>query len=270
MINNFSSIPQYTIEFLQDLTHIKNMQIFNQGESVFKFIGDLDGKKVMLRYLNSSMLINDRINREIDALNFANQNKEVFNKYGFTIPKVINTWKKENLIALEYIEGSPGIKLSNQQLTNYIELMTSLKFEEKYTFQDGVLKSLSQIDLIQPEYHSRYISVRDEILNNFDFSSIEPSFIHGDFHIDNLILTNSGRIGIIDWEYASQGSIYFDLAYYKEKTHHVFDDKIEQKLQPWVILIDLILTHWSLYWYSHEPVENEKWLTKVEGFVNQY
>ncbi|PIR87984.1 MAG: hypothetical protein COU10_01600 [Candidatus Harrisonbacteria bacterium CG10_big_fil_rev_8_21_14_0_10_45_28] len=52
------------------------------------------------------------------------------------------------------------------------------------------------------------------------FQRIQPSIVHGDLIMHNLLISNDGHLtGVLDWEFAQYGDVFYDLArviYYQE------------------------------------------------------
>lgn len=55
----------------------------------------------------------------------------------------------------------------------------------------------------------RYFAVWDEIERSIPH--YKTGFVHGDFHVDNLMLLDDGSLGLIDFQDAMSGSPFYDL-----------------------------------------------------------
>ena len=134
----------------------------------------------------------------------------------------------ENIVnCIEWVKGIQGKKkdcveaisqISNAQITR--DIVDSKKINKLYNHfnhKKGVERYLSQIstklkssNIVEEKFnidHGIFAAISEKIPDTEKFS-----VIHGDLHPQNCILSSSGPV-LIDWEFASYGEKYFDLAY---------------------------------------------------------
>jgi len=59
---------------------------------------------------------------------------------------------------------------------------------------------------------NRELTKRLDDLSSTEPQRVEPRFIHGDLRPPNILLSGSGQLVIVDWEYARRSDPYIDLA----------------------------------------------------------
>ena len=74
---------------------------------------------------------------------------------------------------------------------------------------------------------------------------------------------DEGKYGVIDWEFASIGSKYFDLSYYHIIQNLEFHPEYLEQIIPWENPIKLLITHWYLSNFDNYPKEAKYWLDKI-------
>lgn len=255
---------------MENLTGFQKITRFEHGESVPKFTGFKKGKRATLRFLGPLFVSENRYQREIDAMDEMNSDPDKLVKAGFVVPKVLGEWPEYDLIAVEYIEGKSGHLMTEQQIQSYVELMSGLSINPLYNFRDGVYSSLKNTSLIPQKYQAEYFDAYDKIVDAIDWDLDEIGMIHGDFHYNNLISTVDGLIGLIDWEYATNGSIYFDLGCYESLSKFKFPEIYEKRIEPWRDFIELMLTHWHMSYYNEQVENHERWMGKLREVVSNY
>ncbi len=83
---------------------------------------------------------------------------------------------------------------------------------------DSFIKNLSAINIDMTEvslreWHSALSKIdRDSIVNDCSVDRENSVLIHGDFKTSNIVVVDRHIPFIIDWEYVSKGSIWYDLA----------------------------------------------------------
>ncbi len=78
---------------------------------------------------------------------------------------------------------------------------------------------LDSLEILSSFLHKHGLDAEQKLIRDFLDSFKNKSgfghklLIHGDFHLNNIIQSPNGSIGIIDWEYAAIGNPLFDLSY---------------------------------------------------------
>ena len=136
---------------------------------------------------------------------------------GMDIPKLLDVsfvngqWS----ITSEYIEGktlSTLMKENPGNMDNYIEQMVDLQLEINQRqnpflnkLKDKLSFQISSLDMIND-------STKYELHMLLEAMPKHTKLCHGDFNPDNIIVTESGKLYVIDWVHATQGNASADVA----------------------------------------------------------
>ena len=175
---------------------------------------DIGNKKYVLRLLDEKLPI-ERRRSEINA-----------HKIGAELqiaPKIIYVDQRLSVMVMEFIEGRTLTRddLNNVEIVK--EVMKALKTFHQF-LHEGQLVSRTKVAAIQ-ELYDRYQNKKgvvfpscfEQLYRNLqaDFSDlkIEHRPSHGDFNPRNILVTDQGRIYIIDWDQASIDHPFLDIAW---------------------------------------------------------
>ncbi|MBG0730497.1 phosphotransferase [Mycoplasma sp. 'Moose RK'] len=171
-------------------------------------------KKILIGFTNESFRCGSNFiqNKNYNGMNHK-IDYQILSNFKF-VPKLISN--SENKIIWEWIEGKP-VELNTESLKNIANQLrkihnSNLNFPpsnhasriKKY------LKILSEKG-IKIEIINKFYSFINKVLKNMDKST--P--LHNDLWLMNMV-EKDRKIYFLDWEYASKGDKYFDLAYFIE------------------------------------------------------
>lgn len=137
---------------------------------------------------------------------------------GLNVPKILGLTVDEEgnwVLVKEYIEGKTLLELIKEhpeKTDEYIDQMVDLqmtvfskkapllqKLKDKITYQ---INGLNTIDS----------STRYELLTRLESMPKHFKLCHGDFRPSNIIVTEDGKMYLIDWVHATQGNASADVA----------------------------------------------------------
>jgi len=128
-------------------------------------------------------LLRDRMLVEIEFL-------EKFKNY-FNVPEIKKIDYETNTIFFEYIEGTP---LSVKSALDNFSATELYKFVERVPFEKGETRNCTLLNLFPPNIIDGYLT-------------------HGDFRTANIILSENGKLYLIDFENGNYLFREFDKAY---------------------------------------------------------
>ena len=128
-------------------------------------------------------MLKDRMLIEIEFL-------EKFKNY-FNVPEIKRIDYETNTIFFEYIEGTP---LSVKSALDNISANELYKFVERVPFEKGKTRNEALLILFPPNFIEGYLT-------------------HGDFRTANIILSENGKLYLIDFENGNYLFREFDKAY---------------------------------------------------------
>jgi len=136
---------------------------------------------------------------------------------GMDIPKLLDVSFENGQwsITSEFIEGktlSTLMKENPSNIDNYIEQMVDLQLEinQKQNpflnkLKDKLSFQINSLDTIND-------STKYELRTLLESMPKHTKLCHGDFNPDNIIVTESGKLYVIDWVHATQGNASADVA----------------------------------------------------------
>ena len=150
---------------------------------------------------------------------------------GGLIPVPDYLWVGEGVSVLSFLEGShfrPTRKLMREAGRIIATLKTHsfpqkgqilasgevVPFEGWESFEKGLLglvetESVQRaLDCRTREALKKFIEQQGELLQSFDSCQ---NLVHGDFRPDNILVSEGGITGVLDWEFAHSGSSYMDI-----------------------------------------------------------
>jgi NDP-sugar pyrophosphorylase family protein len=149
------------------------------------------------------------------------------------VPKIIGF--KDNFLAMEFIEGKLLAEYKKYgEISNLLEfaqnnLWNQKNINEKYKeccinfYKNKTFERVKKIPFLDTEINTIngiHIGNLTSLLNSIDYNFISTtvfSKFHGDFILDNIIITNDSKFCLLDWrhEFDSEleyGDTYYDLA----------------------------------------------------------
>lgn len=94
----------------------------------------------------------------------------------------------------------------------------NLTVVEPMSYQDMLHQSLKRqlTELHDTPFAERCQPLRElghRLLNQIDFASVQPAFVHGDYRLDNLCINPAGNpvtVAVLDWELPTAADSYWD------------------------------------------------------------
>lgn len=274
----------YNNVLIDDVTKIKNIinEVFYTStdliEDLVAISGGLTNKAYKFKLLGKKYFI--RI-PNLGSNELVNRDKEL---------KVYDLIKKLDIVEkIVYINANSGVKITQlingESLTkeevqeNSKIIAKSLKkyhdeeiklgihfspFEELWKYE----KLCNELDV---EYFENYHNVKDRLLNKYLEIKDSQKIVlcHNDYVCGNLIIDEKGKLKIIDWEYAGDNDIAFDIASLfsendfnekqKENFYNYYGDKtICSRVEFWIDFQNLLWSVWHLYIMKVNPKYNDK------------
>ncbi|QSF13812.1 phosphotransferase [Mycoplasma sp. Mirounga ES2805-ORL] len=260
-----------TKEVYEDFYFITSeFQKMGYRKTYSKFVIDEDTKQLTSGYTNQSFVKNDLFIQVKKKNGFNHLTKlEKFNKLSCVIPVI---FEDEKLIIRKFINNN---EIDFSQLTNKNKIVKAIK--ELH---------LSKIKVPNNKIYDRlklYLEIcpNKEFLNRIGKDLINKILVnsktlknevvsHNDPNTQNIILTNNQEIKLIDFEYVSMNSKYFDLAYIASE-HDLNDEEEKQFLTIYSNNIDfneyyrvkVICNFYGILWsLSYNPDFEFNWLEK--------
>ncbi|MFX0090520.1 MAG: phosphotransferase family protein [Candidatus Hodarchaeota archaeon] len=280
-------MPSLSINELESITDTENLEFFVPGDSLKKYTGLYKGEKIILRLFPRNDFYKNRYFREGDSLRALAKTLDAFNSpnhnCSLVIPKIIEEWPNAtnsySIRALEWIEGKSlektGYKIEPKVLDIFWASLQEAgkKMPKDFSFQHDILAYLFQpapVSQSQTSSWQLFRKLTSKLMESVNLTfRDEVSLIHGDFHYGNIVRVKSNQrnqiptYAIIDWEFATRGNLYFDLAYL-----HVFSDwqppaNLKLHIQKWIALAIAVITHWYIL---NDPASNltQIWLRKLQ------
>lgn len=153
---------------------------------------------------------------------------DLFNGYGVYIPKILDYGYENNLyyFSMEYIKGQTAIAyLVNSSLKNTVELIerliyilklfekTEIDITNNQLFTKKIFQKINgvlNVTNISKDTKLKIYNSLEKVLTYDDI--IKPSYCHGDFTLENIIIDEKNNIWIIDFLDSFYQSMYFDIA----------------------------------------------------------
>jgi thiamine kinase-like enzyme len=257
---------------IEDITGCTEIAPLHQGTSTTMYSAKLSGKIVLIRRFHERNYYGNRFQRE----NIILKHLESIKSQNLVFPRVIKEFPAHDLHVLSWVEGEnlSNLDIPATEKTDIIkfvwdeisslELPKDMKFNH---FRD--IRMLTEDETrIMNISKSVFLSLKERVWKSFNKSIIKKhprSIIHGDLHEGNIIVINGKDklYGIIDWEFASIGSKYFDLAYYYTFMGLPYPEEFLEEMVPWENTIKLLITHWYLSNFDTYPKEAKFWLDKI-------
>jgi len=279
-----------TADQLAEITNSNDLHPLILGESIQKFTGKYKEQKVIFRIYPDNDYYQNRFEREGAALKAIAKvaKKRHTDEQLIIIPEIIDEWTSVeagcSIRALSWIHGqafsSMKTYLDFQLVIEFIEIMKKAgkHIPAKFSFEQDVVKKLTQPLNKEQENEEKwgmYLQLITEFLDQQKKTKLAGTFlIHGDFHEGNILQVyptakeQEAKYAIIDWEFATKGSIYFDLAYAQEysKVHPPLH--LQREVNTWKGFAIATLAHW--YVINERNSNNaDLWLKKLEHFVKK-
>ncbi|OLS28427.1 MAG: hypothetical protein HeimC2_06460 [Candidatus Heimdallarchaeota archaeon LC_2] len=254
---------------IEEITGCKNLVLLEVGMSTTKFKGIYKGKPILVRRFHERDYYGNRFKRENFILKFL----ENISNSNLVFPKIIKEFPDHDIHVLSWIEGESLDNVAISETKKY-EIVKSIwetitKLPEPNDFKFNHFRDIRMLtedeSKIMNISKTIFLNLKDKIWKSFNKSIIKKhsrSIIHGDLHDGNIIVINleKNQFGVIDWEFASIGSKYFDLAYYCTYSNRDYPSEYLDEMRPWEDIIKLLITHWFLSNFDNYPSEAKQWL----------
>ncbi|MCE7737287.1 MAG: aminoglycoside phosphotransferase family protein [Candidatus Heimdallarchaeota archaeon] len=255
-----------------DITGCTEIEPLHQRTSTTMYSAKLKGKKVLIRRFHERNYYGNRFQRE----NLILKHLDSIECSNLIFPKIIEEYPGHDLHILSWIEGETLDELELPKTDknaiiheiwkkiSSLEIPSNMKFNH---FRD--IRMLTEDETrIMNISKSVFLSLKERVWKTFNKSIIKKhprSIIHGDLHEGNIIVIDKdeGKYAVIDWEFASVGSKYFDLAYYYTFLGLPYPQEYLDEVLPWENTIKLLISHWYLSNFDNYPKEAKYWLDKI-------
>ncbi|WP_160042660.1 phosphotransferase [Paenibacillus sp. USDA918EY] len=232
---NIHDIPD---EILGQIGKIHNINFPRQGHtSIVAILETTNGKFVIKKTENE--LYNEWLLEEYKALQYLSQT-------GLLVPKVysFHVENKTRWLLMDHIEGislraflsgTPNLKDKEKAITNFglgLRSIHECPCPIEFIKDD---KPWLDTMLSKAEYNLNHFEVdgTEELLSQLKEvrpKSMENTFIHGDFTIDNVLVNDCNIVGIIDWSGAAYGDPRYDIALAIRPKFNAFDHDRDREL----------------------------------------
>ncbi|MHA2029318.1 MAG: aminoglycoside phosphotransferase family protein [Candidatus Kariarchaeaceae archaeon] len=259
---------------IEDITGCTDITPLHQGMSTSKYMAKLRGKPVLIRRFHERNYYGNRFQRE----NFMLKHLKKLKSDHLVFPRIIKEFPSHDIHVLSWIEGETidKLEISKEEKRkivrtvwdNIVELTPPNKTKFNH-FRD--IRMLTEDETrIMNITKSVFLSLKERVWKSFNRSIIKKhprSIIHGDLHESNIIAIDleNQKFGVIDWEFASIGSKYFDLAYYHIFHNLEYPSEYFDEMVQWENTIKLLITHWYLSNFDAFPREAKFWLDKIRS-----
>ena len=271
---------------LEAITGAKDLKTFDLGESIKKYVGIYRGEKVLFRVYPKDDYYSNRFLRAGAALRALTKTINKFNKsnpnYSLIIPKIIEEWPdttlKSSIRALTWVKGAPIEPNKNPFESAYIMNLVNLFLETgkympaNFSFETDFLAHFQRPFATNQRDNSQwkvFIQLITKLLEGINHRLYEEkALIHGDLHYGNILKFQEAgeaqkpHYAIIDWEFATRGSIYFDLAYLYIFSGWTPPPTIINEIEAWKGLAIAAITHWYLI-NTPNSIHIHFWLGKL-------
>lgn len=248
-------IPDIENEDLKALINVNSIKKNNIGHSsvdVYEVLTK-DGKEAILKIQRLSTR-ND-LHEEYVRIKWL-QNR-------FRVPKLYYYDEINNVkyMLMEKIDGVPAHKYENfayiigKKLREFHDIdLKDCKFIQN-SVEILEKNAIKNIDIIYPQIQEQYEMSKDEIIN-FIKNNVPKDIVlvHGDYSLPNILINESGEVGVIDLGDVSISSKYFDFYYLfkslkRNKKIDKFDEllrgygieKLDENYMKWIEFVDKAL-----------------------------
>jgi thiamine kinase-like enzyme len=257
---------------IEDITGCTDISPLHQGMSTTKYLAKLKGKPVLIRRFHERNYYGNRFQRE----NFMLKHLAKTKSENLVFPKIIKEFPSHDIHVLSWIAGEtidnleiPDVEktgIVNEVWANIVNL--NLPKETKFNHFRDIRMLTEDETRIMNISKNVFLSLKERVWKSFNKSIIKKhprSVIHGDLHEANIIAVDleNRKFGVIDWEFASVGSKYFDLAYYYTFHNLEYPKEYSDEMLQWENTIKLLITHWYLSNFDAHPKDAKYWLDKI-------
>jgi len=244
-------------EELEDLLECQILHKVKAGESLEKYHAILDDRPVLLRIYGDDYYSN-RFLREGLALRSVRSSDLV------KVPKIIDEWPEYQIRAIEWIDfDEDPIHTDNvKQIRTWLDTQD---LSLPYDLAQDLVPHLLNVEDLHIAYQDWFVNIVDQILELIDWTAGKHQLLHGDFHLGNLAKSD-GQIVVYDWEYATMGSSYYDLAYLSVLNPELSIYSIPLE---WEILVSTIIAHWYLQEDQFSPKASVIWVDRISNMLKE-
>jgi aminoglycoside phosphotransferase (APT) family kinase protein len=262
-------VRHHQIESIENITGCTHLELIEKGDSVQKYKALRENIPVVIRIFPDDQYYGDRFQREGFALETLwNHNKKAYTHFDY--PRVFENYAEQRIRVVEWIEGThiSANRIPHKILAALIEL-SSIQVDTHLSLLIDLQNHLADTNRMDPDVGEMFVELTSNLGEYIQRLPDKPnSLLHGDYHSENILLTDKQRIGIIDWEFASYGHFSYDLTYYYLNSRIEVPTHLKQLTQRWIPLCSSVICHWFLsFMPDHE--ETEYWLNKVEKLMKE-
>lgn len=177
---------------------------------------------------------------------------QLLEKAGARVPKIIATDLENGFILLEDFgddtfsrllnHGTSGIDLYRQAVNALIQMQKNIQIPSEGIPQYDTEKMLFEVSLL-PDWFGKYIlhgglseTARSEFMSIWDplikrIQETPKTLVLLDFHVDNLMITEDKKCGLLDFQDARIGPVLYDLMSLIEDDRRSVDINIQEKVK---------------------------------------
>ncbi|MHA2250885.1 MAG: phosphotransferase [Candidatus Kariarchaeaceae archaeon] len=256
---------------ISSLTDCTDVQPYRKGLSLNKFTAKYDGVDVIIRIYPEVEYYMNRFERERFALNELRKFSEV-SPLSFAFPKIVKEVEEYNIRVLDWMEGKPiNVKANSSKILSMTNTLSKWKTDEKqFNLHDDIHDHLKNIENMTPKDQEEYEAAVAPIFDNLPIlETDDPVLIHGDFYHENILYDNqSQKISLIDWEFASTGLKYFDLAYLSVYSDWLPPKYMVEKITTLKPFVFAFLCHWFLSFRNSSREECHYWINRLTNEID--
>ena len=266
---NFSS-ELGDVEILQELIRTKKINFYNAKQ--WYDIGNVDGlNEARIKVSDDSMHVLEKLDENVfkidktiikffhDATICVNRVKRM-SYIGDSLPKLLA--HNQNFYKYEYVDGILFSKIRNKKYINHLldwalhNLWTPCLVESKRNIYDicydfyykKTIERLSKFTINlgivdkTDSINNTEIPSAIELIKSIDLNTLcvsKSTHYHGDFILDNILITNNNEFCLIDWRQdfggeLQAGDMYYDLAKFSHSlvvNHELVDKHLYEAVQ---------------------------------------
>ena len=207
---------------------VSEIRVGQSGANVYEINGDR-----ILKHVQRNMLKNDMFDTYTKEALFYQSKMNASSEY---LPEIFNVELSDDEIIILMKKYAP-LERSNAdgEIQKIINILAMIHNDTIPEFLNKAAKRKEPLDKERIEYClNGWRSVLDEHKNVFDEGALNPIaekineiiswhndedcvLIHGDFHWDNLLKTDDGRICVCDWQNVGIGGASEDLSFFMSR-----------------------------------------------------
>lgn len=204
---------------------IKVIERLLGGKSHYTYLIEVLGVKYTIRLIGEggNLFVNRKTEYEnIKIINDLNLNNETIyfdTNSGVKIAKYLDGKVISSLDSQKYLKE---IAIAFKTLHN-----SGLKAVENY----NLLKRLNLYESYNANQSNEYLKLRDAWIKLYKKHYINRNlvFCHNDLQKNNMLIDDSNKVFLLDWEYAAMNDFYYDIASFGEKKIELLEVYLDRK-----------------------------------------